>query len=74
MTARGPSTNSRQASHARALTRYRQQVLAFCGEHLDELFERAGTALLDFAERAESNTVQGRFFEAIAHINRVASG
>jgi hypothetical protein len=70
MTARGPSTNSRQASHARALTRYRQQVLAFCGEHLDELFERAGTALLDFAERAESNTVQGRFFEAIAHINR----
>jgi len=52
------------------MLRYRQQVLDFCGEHLDELFERAGTALLDFAERAESNTVQGRFFEAISHLNR----
>jgi hypothetical protein len=35
---------------------------------MEELFEQAGTALLDFAERAESNAIQGRFFEAIAHL------
>lgn len=38
--------------------------------HLGELFERAGTALLDFAERAESNALQGRFFEAMSHLRQ----
>lgn len=37
---------------------------------MDALFDQAGTALLDFAERAESNAVQGRFFEAMGQLQR----
>jgi hypothetical protein len=32
--------------------------------------QNASSALLDFAERAESDAVQGRFFEAIGELNR----
>jgi hypothetical protein len=35
-----------------------------------ELFEQAGVALLEFAERAESNVVQGHFFEAMGQLRR----
>ena len=48
----------------------RDTVLGYCDTHLVELFENASTALLEFAERAESNAVQSRFFEAMAQISR----
>jgi hypothetical protein len=43
-------------------------VLIFSNAQLSELFEHSGAALLDFAERAENNTIQGRFFEAMGLI------
>jgi hypothetical protein len=55
---------------ARVLGQCRDIVLVFSDAQLSELFEKAGGALLDFAERAESNTIQGRFFEAMSLIQQ----
>lgn len=44
--------------------------MGFCDTQLAKLFENAGTALLDFANRAESDAVQSRFFEAMGQFNR----
>ena len=48
----------------------RQLTISFTDTQLAELFENAGAALLDFAERAESNAVQGRFFEAMNELQQ----
>ncbi len=56
---------SQSARNQRVLESCRETVHSYCAERLGKLFEQAGTALLDFAERAESNALQGRFFEAI---------
>lgn len=69
MTKQDSSTAGRSAQHAAALGRCRPVLLEYCGERMGALFDQASSALLDFAERAESNTVQGRFFEAISHLN-----
>ena len=61
---------SARSRYTPQLEQCRQLVSAFVDAHLAELFQRAGTALLDFAERAESNAVQGRFFEAIGQLQR----
>jgi hypothetical protein len=55
------------------IERCRDTLLGYCDAHLAELFQNAGTALLEFAERAESNAVQSRFFEAMGQINRCRS-
>jgi hypothetical protein len=55
---------------ARVLDQCRDIVLVFSDAQMSELFESAGGALLDFAERAENNTIQGRFFEAMNLIQR----
>jgi hypothetical protein len=62
-------TGDKASHHAALLIRCRAPLLAFCEQRLDFMMDQAGTVLLDFAERAESNTVQGRFFEAIAHLS-----
>lgn len=56
--------------YAEVLSQCRDLVLIFSNSQLNELFEHAGAALLDFAERAENNTIQGRFFEAMGLIQR----
>ena len=61
---------SARSRYAPALEQCRQLVSTFVAAHLGELFENAGTALLDFAERAESDAVQGRFFEAMGQLQR----
>jgi hypothetical protein len=48
----------------------RDKIHAYCDSRLAELFQNAGTALLEFAERAESNAVQSRFFEAMGQLSR----
>jgi Protein of unknown function (DUF1631) len=48
----------------------RDKLVGYCDARLAELFKNAGTALLEFAERAESNAVQSRFFDAMGQINR----
>lgn len=48
----------------------RDKVLGYCDARLTELLQNAGTALLEFAERAESNAVQSRFFEAMGQLSR----
>jgi hypothetical protein len=45
-------------------------AVIFSNSQLTDLFEHAGAALLDFAERAENNRIQGRFFEAMGLIQR----
>ena len=52
------------------LDQCRDTVLVFFDAQLAELFQNAGAALLDFAERAESNAVQSRFFEAMGQLTR----
>jgi len=63
-----------RASHRRqyhaVLDQCRDTVLIFFDAQLTELFQNAGAALLDFAERAESNAVQSRFFEAMGQLTR----
>ncbi len=43
----------------------RDVALVFTDAQFAELFEQAAPVLLDFAERAENNALQGRFFEAM---------
>ena len=55
-----------------------QKLLDSCQEmefsHLrplvDRMFENADVALLDFAEKAESNTAQALFFEAMSEVRK----
>ena len=56
--------------HADVLDQCRDMAVIFSNSQLAELFEHAGAALLDFAERAQNNTIQGRFFEAMGLIQR----
>jgi hypothetical protein len=69
MTPAASSQPAKAAQYAAALARCRGPLLEYCGQRIVVLLDQAGEALLDFAERAESNTVQGRFFEAMSHIN-----
>lgn len=59
-----------RAQHATVIDQCRDMALIFSNARLAELFDSAGPALLDFAERAENNTLQGRFFEAMGLIQR----
>ena len=54
----------------KVLDQCRDIVVIFSNAQLSELFERAGDVLLEFAERAENDTMQGRFFEAMNLIQR----
>jgi len=56
--------------YAEVADQCRDTAVIFSNSQLTELFEHTGTALLDFAERAESNRIQGRFFEAMGLIQR----
>jgi hypothetical protein len=69
MTPAASSQPAKAAQYAAALARCRGPLLEYCGQRIVMLLDQASEALLDFAERAESNTVQGRFFEAMSHIN-----
>jgi hypothetical protein len=62
------SSNKRR--YDAVLDQCRDTVLVFCDAQLAELFQNANAALLDFAERAESNAVQSRFFEAMGQLTR----
>ena len=67
------SRSERTRAHVRyadVMDQCRDMVVIFSNSQLTELFEHAGAALLDFAERAENNTIQGRFFEAMGLIQR----
>ena len=48
------------------IERCREMTLSFLDKKVTQLFEHAGPVLLDFAERAENNALQGRFFEAMS--------
>jgi hypothetical protein len=45
-------------------------VSDFVDAAFPQFFEQADVALMEFAQRAESNAVQGRFFEAIEQLRR----
>ncbi|MCG6939844.1 MAG: DUF1631 domain-containing protein [Thiohalocapsa sp.] len=74
MTENASSTAGKAAQHAAALSHCRAPLLEYCAERFSLMLDQANSALLDFAERAESNTVQGRFFEAISHLNHHRGG
>lgn len=50
------------------LDRCRDLVSDFVDARFPDLFDQAGTVLREFAGRAESNAVQGSFFEAIGQL------
>ncbi len=56
--------------YAVVLDQCRDMAVIFCNSQLAELFEHVGTAFLDFAERAQTNTMQSGFFEAMGLIQR----
>ena len=62
--------SSQRNRYDAVLEQCRDTVQVFCDSQLAELFQNANAALLDFAERAESNTVQSRFFEAMGQLTR----
>jgi len=64
------SRSSHRRQYHAVLDQCRDTVLVFFDAQLAELFQNAGAALLDFAERAESNAVQSRFFEAMGQLTR----
>ena len=63
----GSAIDSRYGTH---LEQCRDLVSNFVSTRFPDLFEQANTAFLEFAERAESNAVQGRFFEAMGQLQR----
>jgi len=63
----GSAIDSRYGTH---LEQCRDLVSDFVSNRFSDLFDQANTALLEFAERAESNAVQGRFFEAMKQLQR----
>jgi hypothetical protein len=69
MTDSASSTAAKGTQRAASLARCRAPLLDYCNQRLTAVLDQANSALLDFAERAESNTVQGRFFEAISHLS-----
>jgi hypothetical protein len=62
--------SSTRVHYAQLLDQCRDMALIFSNTQLNELFEQAGKALLGFAERAQDDSMQGRFFEAIGAIQR----
>jgi hypothetical protein len=74
MTSNASSTEGKVAHYAASLARCRPPLLEYCGARIAAILDQANSALLDFAERAESNTVQGRFFEAISHLSHHRDG
>jgi hypothetical protein len=69
-----PEKTTTRPAHRRQVTavldQCRDTVLVFLDAQLSELFQNAGAALLDFAERAESNAIQSRFFDAMGQLTR----
>ncbi len=65
---RSPETNTGASRFPGLLDQCRDIVLVFANAQLAEMFSHTDTALIDFAEKAENNQVQGRFFEAITEI------
>lgn len=70
MTDRKPASSGSGKRYDAILDQCRQRFVVFSDERLAQMMENASGALLDFAERAESDAVQGRFFEAISELNR----
>jgi len=62
--------SSARVHYAQLLDQCRDMALIFSNTQLNELFEQAGKALLGFAERAQDDSMQGRFFEAMGAIQR----
>jgi hypothetical protein len=69
MTRLAGSPLAKAAQQASPLARCQTPLLRYCEKGIARMLDQASTALLDFAERAESNRVQGRFFEAVSHLN-----
>lgn len=61
----------RQTNRFRSLlNENKDMVLVFLSAQMNDLFGSTDEALLDFAEQAESNSMQGRFFEALGAIRK----
>jgi hypothetical protein len=56
------------AKFASVLDQCREMVFSHLRPLVDQMFENADVALLDFAEKAESNMAQSLFFEAMSEV------
>ena len=64
------STHNQDSRFQALLDEGRDMVLVFLSAQLNDLFNSTDEALLDFAEQAESNAIQSRFFEAIGAVRK----
>jgi hypothetical protein len=63
-----PQAAQAEIKRQQLLGECRDMVMVYLTTQLNELFQQIEPVLLDFAKKAETNTSQARFFEAINHI------
>jgi len=64
------ATNSMPVSTITFLDECHSLVIEHLRPHINKMFENCDTAFMDFAQKAQSNSIQGRFFEAMAVVRR----
>lgn len=60
------ATNSMPVSTITFLDECHSLVIEHLRPHINKMFENCDTAFMDFAQKAQSNSIQSRFFEAMA--------
>jgi len=73
MNSPNPSTHSQDRRFQALLNDGRDMVLVFLSAQLNDMFGNTDEALLDFAEHAQNNALQSRFFEAMGAVRRYRS-
>ncbi len=68
-----PLTRDQWIRFQKLMDENRNTALVFLSAQLNELFGSTDEALLDFAEQAENNALQGRFYEAIGLVRTYRS-
>ena len=64
------ATNSIPVSTITFLDECHSLVIEHLRPHINKMFENCDTAFMDFAQKAQSNSIQGRFFETMAMVRR----
>jgi hypothetical protein len=64
------ATNSMPVSTITILDECHSLVIEHLRPHINKMFENCDTAFMDFAQKAQSSSIQSRFFEAMAVVRR----
>jgi len=75
MSTSNTSGQSRSITHAQELLdQNRDAALVFLSGPINELFAHTDEAMMDFAAQAQSNAMQGHFFEAMVEMRKHRNG